>query len=354
MNDRYNMFFEKDKIDWAMAELLAYGTLINQNYNVRISGQDVERGTFSHRHAILKTEKTEKEYIPLNNISKAQGSFEIYNSSLSEYGVMGFEYGYALTSPNTLTIWEAQFGDFSNGAQIMIDQYLSSAEDKWKLQNGLVLMLPHGYEGQGAEHSSARLERYLQLCAKNNMYVANCTTPSNLFHILRRQQITSFRKPLVLLTPKSLLRHPKVISKTSDLINGEFLPVIDDKDDEKNLKSLVFCSGKFYYDLLHYKRVNKITNVAIIRIEQLFPLPKKEINDIIKSYSYDEIVWAQEEPRNMGAWGYLLMHLDIAKNFRVASRRFYGAPASGSKARFDKRHSEVIEYVFDKSKNNMR
>ena len=354
MNDRYNMFFEQDKIDWAMAELLAYGTLINQNYNVRISGQDVERGTFSHRHAILKTEKTEKEYIPLNNISKSQGSFEIYNSSLSEYGVMGFEYGYALTSPNTLTIWEAQFGDFSNGAQIMIDQYLSSAEDKWKLQNGLVLMLPHGYEGQGAEHSSARLERYLQLCAKNNMYVANCTTPANLFHILRRQQITSFRKPLVLLTPKSLLRHPKVISKTSDLINGEFLPVIDDKDDEKNLKSLVFCSGKFYYDLLHYKRVNKITNVAIIRIEQLFPLPKKEINDIIKSYSYDEIVWAQEEPRNMGAWGYLLMHLDIAKNFRVASRRFYGAPASGSKARFDKRHSEVIEYVFDKSKNNIR
>jgi len=354
MNDRNNMFFEQDKIDWAMAELLAYGTLINQNYNVRISGQDVERGTFSHRHAILKTEKTEKEYIPLNNISKAQGSFEIYNSSLSEYGVMGFEYGYALASPNTLTIWEAQFGDFSNGAQIMIDQYLSSAEDKWKLQNGLVLMLPHGYEGQGAEHSSARLERYLQLCAKNNMYVANCTTPANLFHILRRQQITSFRKPLVLLTPKSLLRHPKVISKTSDLINGEFLPVIDDKDDEKNLKSLVFCSGKFYYDLLHYKRVNKITNVAIVRIEQLFPLPKKEINDIIKSYSYDEIVWAQEEPRNMGAWGYLLMHLDIAKNFRVASRRFYGAPASGSKARFDKRHSEVIEYVFDKSKNNMR
>ena len=349
MNDRYNMFFEQDKIDWAMAELLAYGTLINQNYNVRISGQDVERGTFSHRHAILKTEKTEKEYIPLNNISKAQGSFEIYNSSLSEYGVMGFEYGYALASPNTLTIWEAQFGDFSNGAQIMIDQYLSSAEDKWKLQNGLVLMLPHGYEGQGAEHSSARLERYLQLCAKNNMYVANCTTPSNLFHILRRQQITSFRKPLVLLTPKSLLRHPKVISKTSDLINGEFLSVIDDKDDEKNLKSLVFCSGKFYYDLLHYKRVNKITNVAIVRIEQLFPLPKKEINDIIKSYSCDEIVWAQEEPRNMGAWGYLLMHLDIAKNFRVASRRFYGAPASGSKARFDKRHSEVIEYVFDLS-----
>ncbi|MEC8048127.1 MAG: 2-oxoglutarate dehydrogenase E1 component [Chloroflexota bacterium] len=354
MNERNNMFFNEDKIDWAMAELLAYGTLINQKYNVRISGQDVERGTFSHRHAILKTEKTEKEFIPLNNISKDQGSFQIYNSSLSEYGVMGFEYGYALAYPNTLTVWEAQFGDFSNGAQIMIDQYLSSAEDKWKLQNGLVLMLPHGYEGQGAEHSSARVERYLQLCAKDNMYVANCTTPANLFHILRRQLVTKFRKPLILLTPKSLLRHPKVISKTSDLINGEFLPVIDDRDKQKNVKSLVFCSGKFYYDLLHYKRINKILNVAIVRIEQLFPLPKKEIESIIESYSFDELVWAQEEPRNMGAWGHLLMHLDKAKEFRVASRRFYGAPASGSKARFDRRHKEVIEYVFDKSKNNFK
>jgi len=354
MNERYKMFFEQDKIDWAIAELLAYGTLLNEKFNVRISGQDVERGTFSHRHAILKTENTEKEYIPLNNIKKDQGSFEIYNSSLSEYGVMGFEYGYALAAPNTLTIWEAQFGDFSNGAQIMIDQYLSSAEDKWKLQNGLVLMLPHGYEGQGAEHSSARLERYLQLCAKDNMYVANCTTPSNLFHIIRRQLSTKFRKPLVLLTPKSLLRHPKVISKTSDLINGEFLPVIDDKDKQKNIKSLVFCSGKFYYDLLHYKRLNKISNVAIVRIEQLFPLPIKEINNIIESYTYDEIVWAQEEPRNMGVWGHLLMHFEEAKKFRVASRRFYGSPASGSKARFDKRHNEVIEYVFDESKNNFK
>ena len=354
MNDRNNMFFKDDKIDWAIAELLAYGTLLDQNYNVRISGQDVERGTFSHRHAILKTEKTEKEFSPLNNISKDQGSFQIYNSSLSEYGVMGFEYGYALAYPNTLTIWEAQFGDFSNGAQIMIDQYLSSAEDKWKLQNGLVLMLPHGYEGQGAEHSSARLERYLQLCAKDNMYVANCTTPANLFHILRRQLVTKFRKPLILLTPKSLLRHPKVISKTRDLINGKFLPVIDDSDKQKNVKSLVFCCGKFYYDLLYYKRLNKVSNVAIVRIEQLFPLPKKEIESIIENYSFDEIVWAQEEPRNMGAWGHLLMHLDRAKEFRVASRRFYGAPASGSKARFDKRHNEVIEYVFDKTKNNFK
>ena len=228
MNDRKKMYFEDDKIDWAIAEMLAYGSILNESYNVRISGQDVERGTFSHRHAILKDKDSEENFVPLNYVNKFQGNFEIYNSLLSEYGVMGFEYGYALSNPNTLTIWEAQFGDFSNGAQIMIDQYLSASEDKWKLQNGLVLMLPHGYEGQGAEHSSARMERYLQLCAKNNMYVANCTTPSNLFHILRRQIITTFRKPLILFTPKSLLRHPKVISTKKDLNSGTFLPVIDD------------------------------------------------------------------------------------------------------------------------------
>ena len=267
---------------------------------------------------------------------------------------MGFEYGYALSNPNTLTIWEAQFGDFSNGAQIMIDQYLSAAEDKWKLQNGLVLMLPHGYEGQGAEHSSARMERYLQLCAKDNMYVANCTTPANLFHILRRQIVTTFRKPLVLFTPKSLLRHPKVISTKKDLSDGKFEPVIVDNHINKNVESLVFCSGKFYYDLVDYREKNKINDVAIVRIEQLFPLPEKEIMKIISDYNPKEIVWAQEEPRNMGPWSHLLMHLEIAKNFRVASRRFYGSPASGSSKRFEKRHKEVIEYVFDKTKNNFR
>ena len=226
MIDRKKMYFEDDNIDWAIAEMLAYGSILNESYNVRISGQDVERGTFSHRHAILKDEESEENFIPLNHLNKFQGNFEIYNSPLSEYGVMGFEYGYALSNPNTLTIWEAQFGDFSNGAQIMIDQYLSAAEDKWKLQNGLVLMLPHGYEGQGAEHSSARMERYLQLCAKNNMYVANCTTPSNLFHILRRQIVTNFRKPLILFTPKSLLRHPKVISTKKDLVSGTFCQLL--------------------------------------------------------------------------------------------------------------------------------
>ncbi len=354
MSDRRKMYFEDDKIDWAIAEMLAYGSILNESYNVRISGQDVERGTFSHRHAILKDEESEENFIPLNHLSKFQGNFEIYNSPLSEYGVMGFEYGYALSNPNTLTIWEAQFGDFSNGAQIMIDQYLSAAEDKWKLQNGLVLLLPHGYEGQGAEHSSARMERYLQLCAKNNMYVANCTTPSNLFHILRRQIVTDFRKPLILFTPKSLLRHPKVISTKKDLFAGTFLPIIDDNINTKKVKSLVFCSGKFYYDLVDFRDKNNIDNVALVRIEQLFPLPVDEIVSLVNKYETEDIVWAQEEPRNMGSWSHLLVHLEIAKSFRVASRRFYGSPASGSPARFTKRHNQVIEYVFDKNKDNFK
>ena len=211
----------------------------------------MERGTFSHRHAVIKAEDSEKEILLLNGISKNQGNFSIYNSSLSEYGVMGYEYGYALTSPKTLCIWEAQFGDFSNGAQIMIDQYLSAAEDKWKLQNGLVLLLPHGYEGQGAEHSSARMERYLQLCAKDNMYVANCTTPANFFHILRRQMVTNFRKPLIIFTPKSLLRHPKAISQIDDFSKGTFMPILDQDFVKPNkVNKVVFCSGKFYFDLL--------------------------------------------------------------------------------------------------------
>ncbi|MFL2608881.1 MAG: 2-oxoglutarate dehydrogenase E1 component, partial [Cryomorphaceae bacterium] len=353
MSDRKTMYFIEDKVDWAIAETLAYGTVLKEGYNVRISGQDVERGTFSHRHAILKKEKSEDEYVPLNNISEDQGTFEIYNSSLSEYGVMGYEYGYALASPQTLTIWEAQFGDFSNGAQIMIDQYLSSAEDKWKLQNGLILMLPHGYEGQGAEHSSARLERYLQLCAKDNMFVANCTTPANLFHLLRRQVITKYRKPLVLMTPKSLLRNPKVISSKYDLIDGKFNPVIDDENIESPEK-LVFCSGKFFYDLIDFRENNQIKNVAIVRIEQLFPLPIESIKKLINKYDSKDVVWAQEEPRNMGAWGHVLMHLDFAKSFRVASRRFYSSPASGSSVRFKRRHQQVIDYVFDEKKDNFK
>jgi len=356
INDRSKMFFDIDKLDWAMGEMLAYGSLLSEGYNVRISGQDVERGTFSHRHAILKVEDSEEEICLLDNICNNQGNFSIYNSHLSEYGVMGYEYGYSLTSPKTLCIWEAQFGDFSNGAQIMIDQYLSAAEDKWKLQNGLVLLLPHGYEGQGAEHSSARMERYLQLCAKDNMYVANCTTPSNLFHLLRRQMITTFRKPLVIFTPKSLLRHPKAVSSVSDFSSGKFLPLIDsNKIENSKINRLVFCSGKFYYDLNDYIEKNNIIDTALVRIEQLFPLPISEIKEVLKKYSKaDDVVWAQEEPRNMGAWSHLLLHFGDARNFRVASRRFYSSPAAGSSTRSKNRHNEVIKYVFDPSKNNFK
>ncbi|MCL6274801.1 2-oxoglutarate dehydrogenase E1 component [Muricauda sp. 2012CJ35-5] len=353
---RNKMYFEDNQLDWAMGELLAYGSLIEEGYDVRMTGQDVERGTFSHRHAVIKTEMHEEEVTLLNELGENQnGKFHIYNSLLSEYAVMGFDYGYAMASPKTLTIWEAQFGDFSNGAQIVIDQYLSSAEDKWKLQNGLVLLLPHGYEGQGAEHSSARMERYLQLCAKDNMYVADVTTPANMFHLLRRQMKAEFRKPLVVFTPKSLLRHPKVLSTKEEMAKGSFQPLIDDSAaTAPKVKTLVFCTGKFYYDLLAKKEELKRDDVALVRLEQLFPLPAKEMRNIMKKYkNADDVVWAQEEPRNMGAWGHLLMHFEEAKTFRVASRRFYGAPAAGSAVRSQRRHAQVIAYVFDKTQDNM-
>jgi 2-oxoglutarate dehydrogenase E1 component len=355
INDRSKMYFESDNLDWAMGELLAYGTLLEEGFAVRMSGQDVERGTFSHRHAILKVEESEEEVILLNQLSDQQAKFQIYNSLLSEYGVVGFDYGYAMASPNTLTIWEAQFGDFSNGAQIMIDQYISAAEDKWKLQNGLVMLLPHGYEGQGAEHSSARMERYLQLCAKDNMYIADVTTPAQIFHILRRQMKANFRKPLIIFTPKSLLRHPKAVSTIADLTEGGFQEVIDDASAEiKKVKSLVFCTGKFYYDLLAVKEELERDDIALVRIEQLFPLPQEQMKDIIAKYkNADDLVWAQEEPRNMGAWSHLLMHFSEVQRFRVASRRFYAAPAAGSSVRSKMRHQQVIDYVFDKTKDNM-
>jgi len=355
VRDRKNMFFETDKLDWAMGELLAYGTLLEEGFGVRISGQDVERGTFSHRHAVMKVEESEEEVLLLNHLSDKQAQFQIYNSLLSEYGVVGFDYGYAMASPNTLTIWEAQFGDFSNGAQIMIDQYISAAEDKWKLQNGLVMLLPHGYEFQGAEHSSARMERYLQLCARDNMYIADVTTPANMFHLLRRQMKSNFRKPLIVFTPKSLLRHPKAVSSVDDLVSGSFQEVIDDANaDVKKVKTLVFCTGKFYYDLLAEKEDQKRDNVALVRVEQLFPIPANQLNEIIKKYkNVDDIVWAQEEPRNMGAWSHMLMHYQNASSFRVASRRFYASPAAGSAVRSKKRHQQVIDYVFDDSKDNM-
>ena len=355
--DRKAMYFDRDQLDWAMGELLAYGTLLQEGYHVRLSGQDVERGTFSHRHAVIKSENSEKEIVLLNSINpKKQGHFSVYNSLLSEYGVLGFDYGYAMASPNTLTLWEAQFGDFSNGAQIMLDQYISSAEDKWKLQNGIVMLLPHGYEGQGAEHSSARMERYLQLCAKDNMFIANCTNPANMFHLLRRQMKTNYRKPLVVFTPKSLLRHPLAVSPKAEFVQGSFQPLIGDAIvGPKEAKTLVFCSGKFYYDLLKTREEKNRMDVALVRLEQLFPLPLKEIEATLKAYSKTkDIVWAQEEPRNMGAWSFLLLHMPKAASFRPATRRYYGAPAAGSAVRFQRRHQQVIDYVFDPAQNNFR
>lgn len=348
--DRKTMYFESDRLDWAMAELLAYGSLLTEGYDVRISGQDVERGTFSHRHAVVKVEDSEEEVILLQQLPKAKGKFNIFNSLLSEYGVVGFDYGYALASPKTLTIWEAQFGDFSNGAQIMLDQYISAAEDKWNNQNGLVMLLPHGYEGQGAEHSSARMERYLQMCANENMYIADCTTPANFFHLLRRQMKTTFRKPLIVFTPKSLLRHPLVVSSADEFAKGRFQETIDDTTvNKKDVKTLVFCTGKFYYDLLAEREANGRKDVALVRIEQLFPLPVEQLREIITSYpNADDYVWAQEEPRNMGAYSYMLMNFNEVK-LRVASLKAYSAPAAGSYARSKKRHAAAIAMVFDKN-----
>lgn len=350
VDDRNKRYTQTNQLDWALGELLAYATLMEEGFNVRMSGQDVERGTFSHRHAVIKTENDAEE-VNLHNNLDVPGTMYIYNSLLSEYAVVGFDYGYAMAAPKTLTIWEAQFGDFSNGAQIMLDQYISAAESKWKTQNGLVMLLPHGYEGQGSEHSSARMERYLQLCSRDNMIMADVTTPANFYHLLRRQMKWNFRKPLVVFTPKSLLRHPKVVSTKEELASGSFQEVIDDTQvDKKQVTSLVFCTGKFYYDLLERREENGRDDVALVRLEQLFPLPKKQLQAIIDSYpNAQEYVWAQEEPRNMGAWSFMLMHFDMVP-LRVASRRIYSSPAAGSSTRSKARHKEVIDSVFDTSK----
>ena len=348
LQGRSKMVFDTNTLDWGMAENLAYGSLLEEGFNVRISGQDVERGTFSHRHAILRDEISEERINLLNNNPNNSGKMTIYNSLLSEYGVLGFDYGYAMANPNTLTIWEAQFGDFSNGAQIMFDQYISAAEDKWKMQNGIVVLLPHGYEGQGSEHSSARIERYLQLCAEDNMTVANCTTPANFYHLLRRQMKRNYRKPLIVFTPKSLLRHPKAVNSIEDLATGEFQEVIDDSLNPSKVTKLVFCMGKFYYDLLAEREILEREDVALVRIEQLFPLHLEKIQRVIDRYpAVKEYIWAQEEPRNMGAWSFMLERLELVK-LNVRSRKYYAVPAAGSSTRFKKRHKAVIDSVFSK------
>ena len=349
VTDRKTMY-DNNQIDWGTAEALAYGSLLQEGYDIRLSGQDVERGTFSHRHAVVKVEDSEEEVILLNAVKEKKGKFNVFNSFLSEYGVLGFDYGYALANPNALTIWEAQFGDFSNGCQIMIDQYISCGEDKWNNQNGIVMLLPHGYEGQGAEHSSARMERYLQLCSRHNMYVADCTTPANFFHLMRRQMKTKFRKPLVVFSPKSLLRHPSCVSTQEELANGSFQETIDDTSvDKSKVKTVVFCTGKFYYDILAEREKLERNDVALVRIEQLFPLPTEQLKAIIATYpNADDYVWAQEEPKNMGAYSYMLVNFDLVP-WRLASLKNYSAPASGSHTRDRRRHADAIRMVFDKN-----
>jgi len=344
---RMEMIEKTGTIDWAMGELLAYGTLLVEGYPVRLSGQDSIRGTFSHRHASLKIEDSEKEYFPLNHLSDKQAKFEVYNSPLSEYGVLGFDYGYSLASPNTLTIWEAQFGDFANGAQIIFDQFLSSAEDKWNVMNDLVVFLPHGYEGQGPEHSSARIERYLILSAEYNMQVANITTPANLFHLIRRQIHREFRKPLVVFTPKSLLRHVKCVSPLEDLANGGFREVIDDKAaDPKKVKRLVFSTGKVYYDLLEEKEKLNAIDTALIRIEQIHPFPIGKVRQIIEKYNHaTDWLWTQEEPANMGAWNFVHHQMEEVP-LRLIARPASGSPATGSPEFHLIRQRKIIEKSF--------
>jgi 2-oxoglutarate dehydrogenase E1 component len=346
-DERLKMVTETGKIDWGMGELLAYGTLLSEGFNVRITGQDVERGTFSHRHAVLRVEDSEEEYTPLENISSDQGRFHIYNSLLSEYGVLGFEYGFAMASPATLTIWEAQFGDFSNGAQIIFDQFISSAEEKWNVMNGMVVLLPHGYEGQGPEHSSARMERVLTLCAEYNIQVANCTTPASFFHLMRRQLHRDIRKPLIVFTPKSLLRHPHCVSHPDEFTRGIFHEVIDDEVvDPAKVHKVVFCSGKIWYELDKERRDQGRTDVALVRLEQLYPLPVEQMIEVVERYKKaDAWLWTQEEPGNMGAWSY------ISRNFkdvplRMVARPDSGSPATGSSQFHLVRQAKIIEKTF--------
>ena len=330
LKQRKDMFFNSKSLNWAAAELLAYGSLLLDGKMVRITGQDCQRGTFSHRHAVLHDANTNKPHNSLKSLEDRKGKFYIYNSLLSEYAVLGFEYGYAMANPHALCVWEAQFGDFANGAQTMIDQFISSAESKWQRMNGLVMLLPHGYEGQGPEHSNARPERFLQLSAEYNMVVANITEPSNFFHLLRRQLTWEFRKPCVVMSPKSLLRHPKVVSPIEEFTQGRFRELIlDEEVDPKKVTRVLLCSGKIYYDLAEAREKEKIEDVAIFRVEQLHPLPKNKILEALKAYENAEIVWVQEEPENMGYWTYIVRMLYKYLKMDVIARKHSASPATG-------------------------
>ncbi len=352
-NDRLHSF-EKNALDWGCAEMLAYASLLVEGHAVRISGQDVERGTFSHRHAVVITEDTEDQIETLNLLSKEQADFSIYNSLLSEYGVLGFEYGYSLATPNDLTVWEAQFGDFFNGAQIVIDQFISAGEDKWATPSGLVLLLPHGYEGQGAEHSSGRMERFLQQCADQNMQIVNASSPANYFHLLRRQLKREFRKPLVVFTPKVLLRHPMAVSTIEEMSKGGFSEIIDDPEANANsTDSLVLCSGKIYYEMKQKAKDLNVKNMAFVRVEQLYPWPEDQLNKIREKYNAKNLIWAQEEPANMGAWTHVAMQLRN-ENIKGICRPASAASAEGSKNLHEKRLEILFQEIFSFAKTTKK
>ncbi len=347
LNDKRKLFDTEKKIDWATGELLAYASLLKEGKDVRMSGQDVKRGTFSHRHAVIYDEVSNKEFNRLSSLGGEQGQFRIYNSLLSEFAVLGFEYGYALANPNSLVLWEAQFGDFVNGAQIIIDQFISSAETKWQRMSGVVMLLPHGYEGQGPEHSSARLERFLQMCAEMNMIVVNVTTSANLFHVLRRQLTWPFRKPLVVFSPKANLRHSGSYSPYTEFSTGGFREVVDDATVENaaGVQKVLFCSGKIYFDLAEKQQKDNRKDVAIIRLEQLYPLPYNQLDEIYKKYSRATWFWVQEEPLNMGAASYLQMNLKSI-NYGIISRQPGAATASGYSKVHAQEQSEIVETAF--------
>ncbi len=348
LNDKVKLFNDEQKFDWATGELLAYATIVAEGKDVRMSGQDVQRGTFSHRHAVLRDEVTDQYYNRLSNMGEGQGKFRIFNSLLSEYGVLGFEYGYAMANPEALVIWEAQFGDFANGAQTIVDQFITSSEVKWQRMNGITMLLPHGYEGQGPEHSSAKLERFLQQCAELNMQITNITTAANFFHLLRRQLARPFRKPLINFSPKANLRLAGSYSHISEFVHGGFKEVIDDTAAQAvpaGIKKVLFCSGKIYFDLLAKKEKDSKNDVAIIRIEQLYPLPLKQIEILYKKYSNATWFWVQEEPLNMGAASFLQMNLKSV-NYGIISRNPSAATATGYAKVHAQEQAEIVETAF--------
>ena len=347
LQDKIKVYKESQKLDWAAAELLSYASIISEDNDVRMSGQDVQRGTFSHRHAVLRDESNDTFYNRLSKVAGTQGKFMIYNSLLSEEAVLGFEYGYAMANPHSLVLWEAQFGDFANGAQAIIDQFIATAEQKWQRMNGLVLLLPHGYEGQGPEHSSARMERFLQMCADLNMVVANITTAANYFHAMRRQVAWPFRKPLIVFSPKANLRHPGSFSHVDELTSGGFKEVIDDTfvGEAASVKKAIFCSGKIYFDLADRQQKDGRKDVAIIRLEQIHPLPVKQLEKLYAKYSKAVWFWVQEEPLNMGAASFLMMYLKSI-NFGVLGRQPSASTATGYSKVHAQEQAEVIETAF--------